>query len=240
MKDFSLSVVHSGVNKCLSESAIIEMYITAYRGIYDHHLVQEESYKELYGLPKEKTIMAPQQCCFDKNNIKKKNPDSKYSIIKKDPYWGIMCDSIQKFSIEYNSMLLQTIYPETYDLVLVPFRLMKMHGGVNAYDNIKSLMNAFGELLDIKNSAYQMIRTIDGFENVIRGEILVYFKLGVIKEINKNCKEIHIAMSDRLPIANCEDGVSVNVKAARVGAELYGLLCPDFCCSAHSVDSCWK
>ena len=125
-------------------------------------MVQEESYKELHGLPKEKTIMAPQHCCLDKNNIKyekailkayKKNPDSKYSIIKKAPYWSIMHDGIQKFSIEYNSML-QTISPETYDLVLVPFRLMKMHGGVNAYDNIESLMNAFGELLDIKNSAH--------------------------------------------------------------------------------------
>ena len=50
-KGFCLSVVHSGVNKCLSESAIIEMSNTAYRGIYDHPLVQEESYKELYGLP---------------------------------------------------------------------------------------------------------------------------------------------------------------------------------------------
>ena len=100
-----------------------------------------------------------------------------------------MHDGIQKCSIEYNGMLLQTINPETYDLVLVPFRLMKMHGGVNAYDNIESLMNAFGELLDIKNSAYQMICTIDGFENVIRGEVPVYFKLGVIKEINKNRKK---------------------------------------------------
>ena len=248
-KGFCLSAVHSGVNKCLSESAIIEIYNTAYKGIYNHHLVQEKSYKELYGLPKEKTIMTPQKCCLDKNNIKyekailkayKKNPDSKYSTIKKAPYWGIMHDGIQNFSSEYNSMLLQTINPETYDLVLVPFRLMKMHGGVNAYDNIESLLNAFGELLDIKNSAYQMIRTIDGFENVIRVEIPVYFKLGVIKEINRNCKEIHIAMSDRLPIANCGDGVSVNVKAARVGAELYGLLCPDFRCSAHSVDGFWK
>ena len=125
--------------------------------------------------------MAPQQCCLDKNNISKyekailkvykKNPDSKYSIIKKAPYWGITHDNIQKFSIEYNSILLQTINPETYDLVLVLFRLMKMHGGVNAYDNIESLMNAFGDLLDIKNSAYQMICTIDGFENMIRGEI---------------------------------------------------------------------
>ena len=47
-------------------------------------------------------------------------------------------------------------------------------------------------------------------------------------------------MSDRLPIANCGDGISVNVKAARVGAKLYGLLCPDFCCSAHSTDGRWK
>ena len=107
-KGFCLSVVHSGVNP-LSESVIIEMYNTTYRGIYDHHLVQEESYKELYGLQKEKTIMVPQQCCLDKNNIikyekailkaYKKNPDSKYSIIKKAPYWGIMHDGIQKFSI---------------------------------------------------------------------------------------------------------------------------------------------
>ena len=44
-KGFCLSVVHSGMNKCLSESAIIEMYNTAYRGIYDHHLVKEETYK---------------------------------------------------------------------------------------------------------------------------------------------------------------------------------------------------
>ena len=247
VKGFCLFVLHNSVNKCLLESAIIEMYNTAYRGIYDHHLVQE-SYKELYGLPKEKTIMAPQQCCLDKNIIikyekailkaYKKNPDSKYSIIKKALYWGIMCDGIQKFSIDYSGMLLQTINPETYHLVLLPFCLMKLHGGVDAYDNIESLMNAFGELVDIKNSAYQMICTIHGFENVIRGEIPAYFKLGVIKEINKNRKEIHIAMSDRLPIPNCGDSVSVNVKAARVGAELYGLLCPDFCCSAHSVDGC--
>ena len=248
-KGFCLPVVHSGVNKCLSESTIIEMYNTAYRGIYDHHLVQEESYKEFYSLPKEKTIMATQQCFLDKNNIikyekvilkaYKKNPDSKYSIIKKAPYWGIMHDSIQKFLIVYNGMLLQTINPETYDLVLVPFGLMKMQGGVNAYD-IESLMNAFGELLDIMNSPYQIIQTIDWFENVIKGEIPVYFKLGVIKEINKNRKEILIAMSDRLPITNCGDGVSATVKAARVGAELYGLLYPDFRCSAHSVDGCWK
>ena len=69
VKGFCLSVVHNGVNKGLSERSIIEMYNTAYRGIYDHHLVQEESYKELYGLSKEKSIMSPQQFCLDKNSI---------------------------------------------------------------------------------------------------------------------------------------------------------------------------
>ena len=72
-----------------------------------------------------------------------KNPDSKYSIIKNAPYWGIMHGSIQNFSIEYTvSILLQTINPETHNLVLVPFCLMKMHGGVNAYDNTESLISA--------------------------------------------------------------------------------------------------
>ena len=151
-----------------------------------------------------------------------------------------MHNGIQKFAIEYNGILLQTIHPDTYDLMLVPFRLMKMKGGVNSHDTIESLMNAFGELLDIKNSAYDMINTFNGFENVNVDEKPVYFKLGVIKEIITDSNEIHISMSDRLPIANCGDGVSVNIKVARVGAELYGLLCPDFDCSSHSVDGCWK
>ena len=93
-------------------------------------------------------------------------------------------------------MLLQTINPETCNLVLLPFCLMKIHG------------------------------------------VPVYFKLGVIKDIKKNVKKFILLC--QISIANCGYGVSVNVKAARAGAELYVLLCPDFHCSAHSVDGCWK
>jgi hypothetical protein len=39
---------------------------------------------------------------------------------------------------------------------------------------------------------------------------------------------------------NCGDGVSVNLKVARVLAELLWFLCPDFRCSCHTVDGCWK
>ena len=83
-----------------------------------------------------------------------------------------------------------------------------------------------------------MICTIDRLENVMRGEIPVYFKRGVIKDIKKIVKKFILLC--QIPIANCGDGVSFNVKATRAGAELYVLLCPDFHCSAHSVDRCWK
>ena len=52
--------------------------------------------------------------------------------------------------------------------------------------------------------------------------------------------EIHLTMSDSLPIANIGDGVGVNIKAARVMAVLYGFLTPDYRCFAHSIDGCWK
>ena len=79
-----------------------------------------------------------------------------------------------------------------------------------------------------------MICTIDRLENVMRGEIPVYFKLGLIKDIKKIVKKFILLC--QIPIANCGDGVSVNVKTGRAGAELHVLLCPDFHCSAHSAD----
>ena len=47
-------------------------------------------------------------------------------------------------------------------------------------------------------------------------------------------------MSKRLPIANVGNGVGVNVKAARVASQLFGLSTPAIRCGSHSVDGCWK
>ena len=145
---------------------------------------------------------------------------------------------IQKFVVEYNGMYIQAVHPDTFELLLVPFRLMRMHGGVDAHDTIQSLRTAFAEFLDIKDNAFHGIRTKDCFLDISNNDIPAYFKLGTIQNVDD--KEIHIVMLQRLPIANCGDGMSVNVKAARVGVQLHGLLTPEFRCSSHSVDGCWK
>lgn len=116
-------------------------------------------------------------------------------------------------------MYTTAVHPDTFKLMLVPFRRMPMHGGVNAHDIVQSLFLAFDELLKVKNKAFDVIRKNPDFENC--ADVPQYFKLGNLECVNNN--KIHIKMSERLPIANCGDGVGVNVKAARVGSQLYDL-----------------
>ena len=247
---YCLSIVHVGVNKCLSEAAIIESYETSFRGIYDHCVVQADSFKEMYGeqVSSKITVAEPQAVSLNKDNIQKfeavilkayqRSDESKYSKIKQSKFWGIMHDGIQKFCVEYNGMMIQSYDPDTFDLLLLPFRLMQMKGGVDAHDTVSSLITAFAEFLDIKDNAFHSIRKFNGFEDVLSADIPVYFKVSVVEKVDNG--EIHLTMSDRLPIANCGDGVSVNIKAARVLVEQYGFMCPDFRCSSHTVDGCWK
>ena len=68
-KGFCLSVVHNGLNKCLSEAAIIEMYDTAYRGIYDQSLVLTEDFKQMLDKTSRNTVMPLQQAVLNKDNI---------------------------------------------------------------------------------------------------------------------------------------------------------------------------
>ena len=51
--------------------------------------------------------------------------------------------------------------------------------------------------------------------------------------VDKEEKVIHIGIHENMPIANTGDGVSVNIKAARVLRELYGIKSPDFRCAFH-------
>lgn len=247
-RGYAFSVVHSGVNRRVAESITLETYTIGYQGIYDHYMVQEQQYKSLNDVGDD-TVCAevPQECCLDKNNILKyekcilkayqEDPNGLFKKVTKDcQYWGIMHDGIQKFSIEYNGMFISAVDPDTFKLMLLPFRLMPMKGGPNAHDVIQSLFLAFHKLLQVDDSAFVTVRKNPDLENC--ADIPVYFKLGKLQSVQS--KEIHIEMSDRLPIANCGDGVGVNVKASRVGSQLYGLPTPALRCAAHSVDGCWK
>ena len=248
-KGFCFSIVHSGVNKRLSEAAVIEQYEVAYAGIAEHHAVQQRQLQDKYaGITNNITIEKPQKCCLDDNNIFKyeksilsayqTDPNGKYGLVKSSKFWGIMHDGIMKSNNEYNGMYISSVSPETFKLELVPFRLMQMKAGVDAHALIESLLTAFSEFLALKNTAFSKIRQVPGLQNSSIPP--TYFKLGELLQTLLTKTEIHIKMSDRLPIANVGDGVGVNVKAARVAAELYGLMTPDFRCFAHSVDGCWK
>ena len=48
-------------------------------------------------------------------------------------------------------------------------------------------------------------------------------------------KSIEIQAHGRFPVGNIGDGVSVNIKAARILRDLYGFTSPDFRCSAHAA-----
>ena len=248
-KGFCFSMVHTGVNKRQSEAVVIEQYKVAYRGIFEHYSVEQADLEDRYtGVQSDISIVKPQECCLDANNIVKyersilsayqSDPDGLYQMVaKKCQFWSIMHDGIMKFDTEYNGMFITSLNPDTFKQVLLPFRLMKMKAGVDAHALVDSLFTAFSEFIELKNSAFVSIPGALNFEICSPP---TFFKLGTLLSHLLSETEIHIQMSDRLPVANVGDGVGVNVKAARVASELYGLLTPDLRCFVHSVDGCWK
>ena len=96
-------------------------------------------------------------------------------------------------------------------------------------------MQCMAKVLEVKNNAHIKILQHKSFSDVTPSEIPVYFKLGELTDVKVESAEIHILMSDRLPIANCGDGVAVYLKATRVGAKLCGFICCDYRCSSYSI-----
>ena len=134
-----------------------------------------------------------------------------------------MHDRIQNFSVEYNGIFITTIDPGTFKLLLLPFPLMKMKAGVDAHATCESSFLAFSESINLKDSAFTAVHKKKGL--TLCQTPPTFFKLCVLLTCNDT--EIHLLMSDNLPIANIGDGVGVNIKAARVMAVLYGLLTAD-------------
>ena len=64
-KGFCFSLVHQGVLKCLSNSSVIDMYETGYKGLRDICNVWKKGFKDLGG----KELAPPLQFALTKNNI---------------------------------------------------------------------------------------------------------------------------------------------------------------------------
>ena len=87
------------------------------------------------------------------------------------------------------------------------------------------MFNTIGYIIDIKDSAFIQVTThLTGqpdFDPKIPPPY--YFKLGVLSTVDIDAKEVHIDMSDKIPVGNVGDGVAKNWTAARLMATLYGL-----------------
>ena len=87
------------------------------------------------------------------------------------------------------------------------------------------------EVLNLKSSAYQEVlkyfhdRAVDSVDCVdpIPPN---YFKLGSLATVDEEEMVITIKAVESLPVGNIGDGVAVNVKAARVLRDLYGVESP--------------
>ena len=112
-----------------------------------------------------------------------------------------------------------------------------MKGGVNAHDtaNYISVIAEYYQVGDnAHTTAIAKLNELEGKgDDCIRPVPPTYLKLGKITNIDVERKEIHIQLHDNMPIGNTGDGVAVDVKAACVLRELYGIKAPDFRCAAH-------
>ena len=80
-----------------------------------------------------------------------------------------MHDSINKFCAEYDGILLQSYNIDTFDPLLLPFRLMRMKGGVDVHDTVDLMMVAISVFIDIKDHAFCKVCSLE-FENVLKKE----------------------------------------------------------------------
>ena len=242
-KGFCLSIVHTGVNKCLSNNAVIETYDTAINGMKEYHKFVKTTSTQLNSV----TLAPPVEISLNKNNIEyaekaileayKIQDGSIYDEMRKSIFWGLMHDGISKFTKEYNGVYLRGVN-ESFDPFVAPYCLQKMNGGVNAYDLVEALIKTIANFMNVKHNAFDEIR-----QYVVTQPIAstpTYFKLGKIIEVIPESKEIHIEIADNIPVGNCGDGVAVNEKAARLLGILLGMNMPSFRCSAHAADGSLK
>lgn len=78
-----------------------------------------------------------------------------------------------------------------------------------------------GSGFTVKGSAYQDIK-----DKVEFRLIAPYFTLGKLILHDEEKQEIHIGIDENMPVASCEDGFSVNQKAAHVLCDLLGFDLP--------------
>ena len=119
----------AGLNKCLSNEAILENYGTAMRGMKEYHkFINTTATSSLSNV----TLAPPVEVAVNKNNIDlmeksiltayRSDDDSLYKQMEKFKFWGLMHDGISKFSHEFNGVYLGGV-DDNFAPFNVPFSL---------------------------------------------------------------------------------------------------------------------
>ena len=187
-KVFFLSIIHTRLNKCLSNEAILENYGTVMRGMKEYHkFVSTTATSSLSNV----TLAPPVGEAVNKKNIDlmeksiltayRSDNDSLYKQMEKSKFLGLMYDGISKFSHEFNGVYLRRV-DDNFAPFNIPFSLKNLSGGVNAYNIVKALFIEMSEFLNIENSAYENVKKhIDCNEPPPN-----FFKLGTLLEVKEN------------------------------------------------------
>ena len=150
--------------------------------------------------------------------------DDKKLILRKfekTPYYSLMHDGISKFGHELNGVYMRGIDDDCAPFSL-PYCLNKMRGCVTGVDSAHEIVANVTSVVASESSAYHMVdrQFIESFgqeePNYIPPVPPSYFKISELDNVDHSEKVVHIAISNRFPVANIGDGVSVNIKAARV------------------------
>ena len=244
-KGYCLSVVQEGVNKCLSQQAILHMYQVGLNGMkWWHEYLMSSNAVSIDG---GKKISPPLEVAVNKNNIIKveetllntyryDTPDSLYDVARKSPFWSFMHDGISKFGNNLNGFYVRVI-DQDYNPVYVPWGLPKVPGSLNTTALGAELVEDIARFtLDGKTNGWTQV------SNYFSDDLLIppaYMKMTTLREVDKDSKIIKLVV-DNWPVLNCGDGVAVNRSAAVFVTNKYGLPSPSARCSVHASDGTLK
>ena len=125
-----------------------------------------------------------------------------------------MHDEISKFGHELNGVYMRGIDDDCAPFSL-PYCLNKMRCGVTGVDTVHEII---ADVLASDSSAYHMVgrQFIESFGQVESNYIPPvppsYVKIGDLVNMDHNEKFFCIAVSNRFPLADIGDGVSVKIK----------------------------
>ena len=253
-KGLCIKIVHGGVNMKHPHTNIMESYELATDAISSYHELLTKNKDVRVTVNERVTAAPPPKVTVNLNNISrvekailsayKEDPKSPYQCLAKSTHWSFIHDGISKFSTSFNGFSVKYLDGD-FSPCLLPVSLTKCPGAFSSEDLVEVLMKEIAQvkLLNAADCGFNQVH--DVLSGVVdRAELQPcpqYFKMTKLEHLDNDEKTIKlIAVMPSIPVGNCGDGVSTNLKAGRIISEEMGWPIPSNRCSSHSCDGTLK